>query len=156
MQCSWVYSREWHAWLTHIGQDWLGRLAKEGLLNQLTRAKMPRCEPCLADRTNIKPFSKAMRASDPLKLIHSDIYGPMNVKARHEMIYFVTLIDDYSWYGYVYLLFHRYEVLDVFKRFIAKVETQLKWSVKILQIDQGREYLSNMSKEFCEGKRIQW
>ena len=70
-------------------------------------------------------------------------------------IYFITLIDDYSRYEYVYLLSHRYEALDVFKYFIAEVETQLERRVKILRIDRGREYLSNMFKMFCEEKGIQ-
>jgi len=117
-------SIKWHARLGHMGQDRMGRLAKEGLLDRLTRVKLPRCEPCLAGKATIKPFSKAMRDwSSPLELIHSDICGPMNVKARHGDIYFITLIDDYSRYGYVYLLSHRYEALDVIKRFVAEVET---------------------------------
>ena len=78
----------------------------------------------------------------------------MNVKAQHDAIYFITLIDDYSQYGYVYLLSHRYEALDVFKYFITETETQLEWRVKILQTDRGREYLFDMFKEFCEEKRI--
>ena len=56
----------------------------------------------------------------------------MNVKARHEAIYFITLIDDDSQYGYVYLLSHRYEALEVFECFVAEVETQLERRVKIL------------------------
>jgi len=46
----------------------------------------------------------------------------MNVKARHGSIYFITLIDNYSRYGYVYPLSHHYEALDVFKCFIPEVE----------------------------------
>jgi len=34
-------------------------------------------------------------------------------------IYFITRLDDYSRYGYMYLLSHRYEALDVFKRFVV-------------------------------------
>jgi len=79
----------------------------------------------------------------------------MNVKTRHRPIYFITLIDDYSRYGYVYLLAHRYEAFDVFKSLVTKVETQLEQRVKILWNDQGREYLSNMFKEFCKEKGIQ-
>ena len=55
----------------------------------------------------------------------------------------------------MYLLFHRYEALDVFKCFAIEVETQLERRVKILQTNRGREYLSDMFKEFCEKKRIQ-
>jgi len=73
-----------------------------------------------------------MRASSPLELIHFNICGSMNVKACHGAIYFITLIDDYSRYGYVYLLSHCYEALDVFKRVVAEVKTQLEQRVKIL------------------------
>jgi len=52
----------------------------------------------------------------------------------------------------VYLLSHCYKALDVFKRFVTEVETQLERRVKILRIDQGRKYLSYMFKEFCEKK----
>jgi len=55
----------------------------------------------------------------------------------------------------VYLLSHRYEALDVFKRFVAEVETQLEQRVKILRTDRSYEYLSDMFKEFCEEKGIQ-
>ena len=55
----------------------------------------------------------------------------------------------------MYLLSHRYEELDVFKRFVASVETQLERRVKILQTDRSREYLLDMFKEFCEEKGIQ-
>jgi len=76
-------SVKWHARLGHVGQDRMRRLVKEGLLDQLTRVKLPRCELCLASKATIKPFSKAIRASSPLELIRSDTCGPNNVKARH-------------------------------------------------------------------------
>jgi len=50
----------------------------------------------------------------------------MNMKAHHGAFYFITLIDDYSRYVYVYLLSQLYEPLDVFKCFVIKVKTQLE------------------------------
>jgi len=64
------------------------------------------------------------------------------------------LIDDFSRYGYVYLLSHRHEALDVFKHFVAEVETKLEQRVKTLQTDRGREYLSDMFKGYYEEKGI--
>jgi len=78
----------------------------------------------------------------------------MSVKARHGANYFLTFIDDYSRYRYVYLLSHCYEALDVFKCFVVEVETELEWRVKTLRTDRGREYLSNLFKESCEEKGI--
>jgi len=50
----------------------------------------------------------------------------MNIKTRHGAINFITLIDDYSRYGYVYLLSHCYGALDVFKHFVTDVETHIR------------------------------
>jgi hypothetical protein len=96
-----ISSSTWHARLGHIGKDRMARLAREGLLGPLCMVDLPICEPCLADKACRKPFGKAVRASQPLELIHSDICGPMNAKARHGALYFLTFIDDYMQYGYV-------------------------------------------------------
>ena len=42
-----------------MGQDRINRLAKEGLLDQLTRVKLPRCESCLAGKAIMKLFGQA-------------------------------------------------------------------------------------------------
>ena len=52
-------SIKWHARLGHIGQDRMSRLANEGLLDQFTKVKSPRCEPCLAGKATAEPFGKA-------------------------------------------------------------------------------------------------
>ncbi|KAL0457633.1 UNVERIFIED_CONTAM: hypothetical protein Slati_0390500 [Sesamum latifolium] len=111
-----------HWALEHIGQERMTRLAREGLLRSLAKVNLPTCEPCMAGKACRKPFGKAKRATHPLELVHSDICGPMNVRARHGAFYFLTFIDDYSRYGLVYLLSHQSEALDCFKRFLAEVE----------------------------------
>jgi hypothetical protein len=118
-------------------------LAREGLLDPLAKVDLPVCEPCLAGKACRKPFGKAVRATQPLEFFHSDICGPMNIKARHDASYFLTYIDDYTQYGYVQLIAHCYETLDCFKYFVAKVENQHEKSLKTLCADRGREYLSD-------------
>ena len=65
------------------------------------------CELYLASKVKRKPFSKASHASCPLELVYFDICGPMNVRAHYGASYFVTFIDDYSRFGYVYLISHK-------------------------------------------------
>ncbi|KAK9006918.1 hypothetical protein V6N11_019248 [Hibiscus sabdariffa] len=65
-----------------------------------------------------EPFSgKGERASDLLGLIHSDVCGPMNTHARGGFQYFITFTDDFSRYGYIYLMRHKSEALEKFKEF---------------------------------------
>ena len=44
---------------------------------------LPVCEKCLAGKAKRLLFGKAKRATLPLELIHSDICGLMNIRARH-------------------------------------------------------------------------
>ena len=106
---------KWHARLGHIGQDRLKRLAKVGLLGSIDKIDLPVCEQCLAGTATRLPFGKAKKACFPLELIHSDICGPMNVRARHGAQYFIIFIDDFTRFDHVYLISHRYEALDYLK-----------------------------------------
>ena len=100
------------------------------------------------------PFSKAKRACFPLDLIHSDIYGQMTMRVKHGAQHFITFIDDFTRFGHVYLISHRSEALDCFKRYSTLVENQLNTKIKSLRIDRGREYLSNLFKTYCAEKGI--
>ncbi|KAK8593024.1 hypothetical protein V6N12_045113 [Hibiscus sabdariffa] len=89
------------------------------------------------------PFSgKGERASDLLGLIHSDVCGPMNTQARGGFQYFITFTDDFSRYGYIYLIRHKSEAVERFKEFKNEVQNQHGKSIKALRLDRGGEYLS--------------
>ena len=126
----------WHARLGHIGQDCLKRLARAGLLGSLAKVKLPICEHCLTGKATRLPFGKAKRANSKLQLIHSDICGPMNVRARHGANYFITFINDFTRFGHIYLISHKSEALDCFTQFTRLVENQLSTKMKALRSDQ--------------------
>ncbi|XP_025983818.1 uncharacterized protein [Glycine max] len=54
--------------------------------------------------------------------------------------YFISFIDDYSRYGYLYLIHEKSQSLDVFKSFKAEVELQLGKKIKAIKSDRGGEY----------------
>ena len=71
-----------------------------------------------------KPFEKATRATIPLQLVHSDICGPMNVRARHGATYFITFIDDVSRKVWAYPMARKSATLQVFEKWLALVDNQ--------------------------------
>ena len=80
-----------------------------------------------------RPFSaKGERAKEPLQLVHSDVCSPLNVQASGGYEYFILYIDDYSRYGYVYLMQKKSETFGKFKEFLAEAEKQLGKSLKTL------------------------
>ena len=54
--------------------------------------------------------------------------------------YFVSFIDDYSQYMYLYLLNNKNEALAAFKVFKFEVEKQCRKHIKIVRSDRGGEY----------------
>ena len=53
---------------------------------------------------------------------------------------FITFTDDYSRFGYIYLIKERSEALDKFKIFKAEVENQHNLKIKVVRSDCGGEY----------------
>ena len=82
----------------------------------------------------------ANRCSDVLELIHTDICGPFPTPSWNGQQYFITFIDDYSCYGYLYLIHEKFQSLDVLKNFKAEVENQPSKKIKVVKSDCGGEY----------------
>jgi hypothetical protein len=122
----------------------INRLVKDEFLNLLKVEPYPVCEPCLQGKMTKNPFKgKGIRATSLLELIHTDVCGPFNHIARGGFSYFITFIDDYSRYGYIYLMKYKSESFEKFKEYQIEVENQLERSIKILRSDRGGEYLSD-------------
>ena len=113
----------WHCRLGHINDKRLTRLHNDDYLGSFDRKSIEQCESCLHGKMTKLPFTgKGERSTECLELIHSDVYGPMNVQAIGGFSYFITFIDDHSRYGHVYLMKHKFETLERFKEFRSKVE----------------------------------
>lgn len=69
-------------------------------------------------------------------------------------IIFITFIDCYSKYCYIYLIHFKSELFDMFKIYKVEVENQFEKKIKILRSDKSGEYTSVEMNEFCESCRI--
>jgi len=72
--------------------------------------------------------------------MHTDICGPFDVNSFEKERYFITFIDDYSHYGYVYLLHEKSQVVDALEIYLNEVERQLHIKVKVIRTNRGGEY----------------
>ncbi|GJX56819.1 retrotransposon protein, putative, ty1-copia subclass [Tanacetum coccineum] len=85
-----------------------------------------------------KPYSHQVeRAKDLLGLIHTDVCGPFRTVSRQRASYFITFTDDFSHYGYAYLLKHKHELFESFKVFHKEVKNQPEKTIKSLRSDRG-------------------
>ena len=79
------------------------------------------CIKCIKGKqTNVRRLG-TNRSSDILELIHKDICGPFPMASWNGQQYFITFIDDFSCYGYLYLIHEKSQTLDVFKQYKVEV-----------------------------------
>ncbi|GJW63918.1 retrotransposon protein, putative, ty1-copia subclass [Tanacetum coccineum] len=141
----------WHCRLAHISKKRIEKLQQEGLLKSTDDESFDQCVSCLSGKMTRKSFPhRPERATDLLGIIHTDVCGPLRHVSRQGASYFITFTDDYSRYGYVYLLKHKHEVFETFKVFKNEVENQLGKTIKALRSDRGGEYISQEFKDYLK------
>jgi len=79
----------------------------------------------------------------------SNVCGPFEDHTIGGNRYFVSFVDEHSRKLWVYLIKHKDEVFDVFKKFKTLVENQSEKKIKILRTYGGGKYTSRMFEEFC-------
>ncbi|GKA64134.1 retrotransposon protein, putative, ty1-copia subclass [Tanacetum coccineum] len=138
-----------HYRLAHISKKRIKKLQQDGLLKSMDEESFDQCVSCLTGKMTRKPFPhRTERATDLLGIIHTYVCGPLRHVSRQDASYFITFMDDYSRYGYIYLLKHKHEVFETFKVFKNEVENQLGKTIKALRLDQGGEYISQKFKDY--------
>jgi histone deacetylase 1/2 len=98
------------------------------------------CDSCQRAKSRQLPYPVSNKiSSSPLELIYSDVWGPAPTSVgRHN--YYVSFIDDYSKFTWIYLLRHKYEVFKVFQDFQQLVERKFSRKILCIQSDWGGEY----------------
>ena len=98
-----------------------------------------------------QPFRTIYRVFDLLELIYSDVCDSGRVY-RGGNKYFITSIDDFSKYYYVYLMKTKDEVLNKFKIYKVEAENQTQSKIKILRSNRGGSTPRIMS--LCSAKSM--
>jgi hypothetical protein len=126
----------WHGRLSHLNFKYLKYMSKRGLISY-KHDNNEKCEICIQAKMTKKPFPTVHRNSQILQIIHSDICELNGILTRGGKIYFITFIDDFSRYTYVYLMKNKDEAFDMFKRYKSEVENHKEKKIKILRTDRG-------------------
>ncbi|GKA30167.1 retrotransposon protein, putative, ty1-copia subclass [Tanacetum coccineum] len=145
----------WHCRLAHISRKRIEKLQQEGLLKLTDDESFDQCVSCLSGKMTRKSFPhRPKKVTDLLGIIHTNMCGPLRHVSRQGASYFITFTDDYSRYGYVYLLKHKHEVFKTFKVFKNEVENQLGKRIKALRSDRDSEYISQEFKDYLKACEI--
>jgi hypothetical protein len=98
---------KWHRKLGHLSFDLLSRLSKLNLVRGLPQLRLEKELVCaLCRHAKMVAFSHPpltdVMTEHPCELLHMDIVGLARVRSAGGKWYVLVVVDDYSWYAWVF------------------------------------------------------
>ncbi|GJU56448.1 putative ribonuclease H-like domain-containing protein [Tanacetum coccineum] len=149
----------WHRRLGHINFKNINKLVKDNLARGLPSKHFENDQTCVAclkgKKHKASCKSKIQNSiSQPLFMLHMDLFGPTFVSNLINKKYCLVITDDYSRFTWVFFLVSKDETSDILKSFITQIENLVDKKVKIIRCDNGTEFKNRVMSEFCEKKGI--
>ena len=76
----------------------------------------------------------------PLELIHADLWGLASMPSKDGYKYYISFVDNFTRYCWIFPLTLKSEALDTFKHYKLLVEKQFSLSIKTIQSDMESEF----------------
>jgi hypothetical protein len=88
-------------------------------------------------------FVVAIPPSHISAMIHSDVWGPLQVKNITGTTLFVSFVDDHTRLTWLFLMKDKFEVGQIFQNFNSMIQTQFHTKIQILKTDDAKEYFNS-------------
>lgn len=151
---------EWHCALSHINRGQLQEMQRLGLVDGMTvdTASDPDfdCETCIQAKHSRAPFpeittTQIYQIGD---LVFSDIWGPAQLASLQGNLYVISFTDAAARYVMIGFMKTRDAALDRFKKVDNLFETQLGRRIKIVHVDNAKEYTEGQFKAYLDSRGI--
>jgi len=131
----------WHERFGHCSFKVLNQILSQ--CNIRACNDVPFCSACVRGKCHQLPFHQSLNTyTKPLELIYINVWGPSPVMASNGACYYVSFLDAYTKFTWIYVMHKKSQVINIFKTFKALVENQTGHKICALQTDNAREYLS--------------
>ncbi|GJV60010.1 putative ribonuclease H-like domain-containing protein [Tanacetum coccineum] len=153
-------STKWHRRMAHVNFKNMNKLAKHGLVNGLPSKLFTNEHNCVAcnkgkqHKASYKAITAVSTISEPLQLLHMDLFGPTSIRSIDHKHYSLVVTDDFSRFSWVFFLGSKDETFYILRDFITFVENQLTKKVKAIRCDNGTEFKNSNLIELCGSKGI--
>ncbi|GMP52667.1 hypothetical protein CsSME_00018392 [Camellia sinensis var. sinensis] len=113
-----------HSRLGHLLVDCLRSLAQSGILGKVSPSELTKCRGYKLAKMTALPFRKSTSITDTLfSLVHIDIWGPSLVLTKRGSAYYVSFVDDYTRYTWVYFMVHKFNFYQIYHTFQSMITT---------------------------------
>ncbi|GJZ16929.1 putative ribonuclease H-like domain-containing protein, partial [Tanacetum coccineum] len=152
-------SNLWHRRLRHVNFKTMNKLVRGNLVRGLPSKLFEINQTCVAcqkgkqHRASCKTKTVSS-ISQPLQMLHMDLFGPTFVKSLMKKMYCLVVTDDFSRFSWVFFLATKDETSEILKTFITGIENLIDLRVKVIRCDNGTEFKNRVMNQFCEMKGI--
>jgi histone deacetylase 1/2 len=130
----------WHKRLGHPSSGVVHQVLHDNEIPFSESKKESVCDACQMAKSHQLPYPKSSSVStSPLELVFSDVWGPAS-EYFGCFKYYVSFIDDYSKFTWIYLLKKKSDVFQKFYDFQHHVERLFDKKILAMQTDWGGEY----------------
>ncbi|GKA25843.1 putative ribonuclease H-like domain-containing protein [Tanacetum coccineum] len=112
------------------------------------------CNKGKQHKASYKAITAVSTISEPLQLLHMDLFGPTSIRSIDHKHYSLVVTDDFSRFSWVFFLGTKDETFYILRDFITFVENQLTKKVKAIRCDNGTEFKNSNLIELCGSKGI--
>lgn len=126
----------WHRRLGHRSKSVLNSVLRSNKFACAPSHESSICDVCQQAKVHQLPFRDNTHIS---QIIHFDVWGPA-ITSFGSFRYYVSFLDDFSRFTWIYLLKCKSDVEQAFYIFQKHVERMLNTKIKIAQSDWGGEY----------------
>ena len=127
-----VSSSRWHQRFGHPSSAVARSIIKSNKLASSIESESLVCDACQRAKSHQLSYSHSTRvSSSPLELVHSDVWGPA-IASSGGFKYYVSFVDDFSRYTWIYLIKHKSDVEQVFYNFQHHVERFLNTKIRAI------------------------
>lgn len=151
----------WHMRLGHRNMRDVKRLAgmDVGIPASFKGNKEGSCDICEVGKHTHASFpakgKDGKQTSEPMELVHVDVFGPIDTLSVRGFKYAVLFTDDYSKWRSIYFMKSKAETLEKLRQYLDDVAGLLGGrKVKRLHSDNGGEFISRAFKRYCKRRGI--
>ena len=126
----------WHKKLSHLNFKIMNSLVKRELVRGLPQMEFTQeglCEACKKGKSK-KATHRSTNTStitEPLQLLHMDLFGPVNIMSMSKKKYALVIVDDYSKYTWVLFLHSKDETPQMVVDHLKLIELDSKFPVRL-------------------------
>jgi len=154
-----------HRKLGHLAFSQIKELINKGYLSKdkykalLKVSNDVICRTCAMSKMASKPHKSAVGRHPNDRIgthFSSDVCGPFPVQTPGGALYFITFIDRFSRFSFLYLMNNKSDAIVKFREFLGDVGRRMPpgHEVRILKTDNGGEYTSNEFENLLIANRI--